>query len=150
MHFGLSLNSLSSKELYSQVLSDLKGLIDYCKNKNYEPLYICVGENFIDVLVARNLQKKLITRDLSLNKIFNDCKKDLYIKFENNDCVVRKSGKLKVFFDPDESYIGLYFVNTNRMADPEEPCVSSGHPIQRVGFLPEEILYGFTPMTLHH
>lgn len=150
MHFGLSLNSLSSQELYSQVISDLKGLVSYCKQEKYNPLYVCVGDKFIDVLVARHLQRKLLNGDIFSANIFNDCKKELYTKFEQNECIVKESGTLKVFLDPDESYIALYFVNTNRLADIGESKVSSGHPIQRLGFLPEEILSGFSPLTLHH
>jgi hypothetical protein len=147
----LSLKILSSKESYSQILTDLKHLIDLCAEQDNIPIYFCVGGYFIDILVARKLQKLI---DDGTNHQdpdqFTSIKKDLYEQFLKTDCVIKKIESVSIFVDPDEPYIALYYINTKRQATAGELCISSGQPIEKVKYTEEDILESFHYSSLQH
>jgi hypothetical protein len=151
MKNGLSLKTLSSKESYSQILTDLKDLIDLCSEQDNIPIYFCVGGYFIDILVARKLQK-LIGDGVSTqdSEQFSSMKKELYEQFLKADCIVKKIESVSIFVDPDEPYIALYYINTQRQAVAGELCISSGQPIEKVKFTEEDILESFHFNSLQH
>lgn len=152
-----SLQFLGSDDLYYQIMADLKDLIGICVEKEHIPVYICVGEQFINVLVTRKLnkiKKRILTEnskedgpieDLNFQKI----KFKLYNQFLEDNCIIKQFKNISIFVDPDEEYIALYYINTTRMAEKGELHISSGQPIEKVKYTDKDILETFNPFPLH-
>lgn len=146
MYLGLSFQTLISNSLYNSVTSDISDLLMHCRKSGHDPIHLCVGSNFLDMLVARKIYNA--TKRVPTSYQFFETKKKFYEKIEVSESLVKSQTKIKTLFDPDENYIALYFLNTNRKADPGEPQNEQGFPVEVARFHDEDLFYGFFYETL--
>jgi hypothetical protein len=150
---------LGSKEIQQQLLEDLADLINNCYGMNLTPLYLSVGQTFIDIFCVKTIISKFNISNWEytlehnykyITEIYNSIKVSIlegceenggYLLKENENSVLFDGTEnvdpepfnalltLNVFYEDEEEYMTLYTANTNRKPDEGETTVD-GHPIE--------------------
>ena len=153
---SFSLTTLASDEFKKCFLDDLESLRLRAEELNCSPIYFTVGPDIIEYFIVWTVIKEiglikfkryLQDNKIYLNKLLYDTKLDLYKKYEKKYGFIARCGEIKIFFDPDRSYIGLYAENLNK----EEVNKKTGRgPVDFLCFKEEEVFKDFCFKKIQH
>jgi len=155
--FQPSLKLLGSKELESEIISDLDELIRTSEERGLRPLYLVIGRLFLSVGIAKALQEDLgiSTWEKELDLYSTQISDAFYLKKRQVlDITEEKNGSkdttigLKLFFDPDEEYMALKAINPGQKAVIHEKSTGDGHAVISLDIKPESILTKFRNIKL--
>ena len=150
--YPLSLRTLGSEELQTQVVKDIEDLLKTCNYEGLVPLFLVVGTTFIKISCAQSLRQDLKIHDWDyqvdnnyskLAELYEEVRTKTIKKCNAKEGLFDKSRDMSIFYDPDESYISIMAINPNKKAKPGESSVKSGQPVEHLYFEEPDILTKF-------
>ncbi len=140
-----SLSFLCSDETYNILISDIDDLLSYANNVKFKPIILVVGSIFVEVICAKLVCKDLDTDDTwfkynkkqkKLVRLFEDKRVKFYKQCEKNFGKIGhdKSRKIDIYYDPDEFYLAVRCIDSNRKSRGNEISSADGYPICSLKF----------------